>query len=997
MGRYLYSQPDNAVLYDLGLTQTQYRLYNIMVDMMNKKTRLLTVKVRVLAKRLGRAIITTRKHLSVMADKGVIIRIFNKSKSNPRVNTASTFVICGRFAKRYEGSEYAGDYPCTENQKRNYPSVEKYIQEDLEESFKREDLEDTLKGEAPLPKDLRNTDQLTENPEALITPISRKSPEKPENPKPSNQGKVYDLTGVPDIMRTTAEYFLFKTGKTALTAKDVEAFCEMSETHMPVRVQKEIDTAIKRFQQDGRSLDKLHVGYIAASLSHQQSYDPDAPHPSAKKHARRNKKAAIPPAESAPVQESVPELADAILPVEEAERVISEYTPAVKKNEGVPAALEELFGKIRAREQELADEYAETLPTDDEGLPDWTQAEKDEDDFPKMPKLSLAEYLRLKYPEADDEELQTDTVRDQCGLQQAFETDRTCANCYDPEACPFNRKKGKLTAFLQQDMGGRKILEVGYLPYFRCKHDKSKPDPEFETRMKHGGLSEFQAKQTFEAYEHEGMPAEVVSAKAKAILAAKNHSSLILAGKPGTGKTHLATAIAIEAILEDRRAIIVTVPDMLDELRQAARERTDFLGHLLKYQQVPCLVLDDLGKENTTQAGLKYLYQIIDYRYREGLQTVVTTNAFDMAGLMNPWNADKIEPLVSRLLENGEWVTIRSAENHRLKKPALSESKPEGEVLPAPLPATEPDTITAVPNDTAETAEAPILPSETVELYGKIQAREAECIAQHKAYFDSLTVNKYGRRVFPDSADMPELPALTFALTFEDYLHMKFPEAEEEELRTDRDGKVHEEYSGFSEYEAMEEAFDIDRFCATCQKPEECCLSDEIKAGKRYPTIVRQTTPQGKACIGIKYEEHLVCKHKCANCPVYDAVAGEKLPVPMSEPLPPGTHAPVPETSKDTEACSVVDTAPERNKCHSLEEIVSYRLAHGRMPREYDELDDNDRWRVQMELLEHVETEPKAEYNPYEDEDLWKEDEDEYRLAGDEKPVDYDDPALAME
>ena len=132
MGRYLYSQPDNAVLYDLGLTQTQYRLYNIMVDMMNKKTRLLTVKVRVLAKRLGRAIITTRKHLSVMADKGVIIRIFNKSKSNPRVNTASTFVICGRFAKRYEGSEYAGDYPCTENQKRNYPSVEKYIQEDLE-------------------------------------------------------------------------------------------------------------------------------------------------------------------------------------------------------------------------------------------------------------------------------------------------------------------------------------------------------------------------------------------------------------------------------------------------------------------------------------------------------------------------------------------------------------------------------------------------------------------------------------------------------------------------------------------------------------------------------------------------------------------------------------------------------------------------------------------------------------------------------------------------
>ena len=45
-------------------------------------------------------------------------------------------------------------------------------------------------------------------------------------------------------------------------------------------------------------------------------------------------------------------------------------------------------------------------------------------------------------------------------------------------------------------------------------------------------------------YAHEGMPEEIVSAKAKAILAAKNGTSLILAVKAGTGKTHLATAIA---------------------------------------------------------------------------------------------------------------------------------------------------------------------------------------------------------------------------------------------------------------------------------------------------------------------------------------------------------------------------------------------------------------------------------------------------------------------
>ena len=88
----------------------------------------------------------------------------------------------------------------------------------------------------------------------------------------------------------------------------------------------------------------------------------------------------------------------------------------------------------------------------------------------------------------------------------------------------------------------------------------------------------------------------------------------------------------------------------------------------MKYKRVPCLVLDDWGKEKTTEARLDYLFQIIDYRYRNGLQTILTTNAFNMEGLKKRWNADMIEPLVSRILENGAWVTIHASENFRLKK-----------------------------------------------------------------------------------------------------------------------------------------------------------------------------------------------------------------------------------------------------------------------------------------------------------------------------------------
>ena len=127
---------------------------------------------------------------------------------------------------------------------------------------------------------------------------------------------------------------------------------------------------------------------------------------------------------------------------------------------------------------------------------------------------------------------------------------------------------------------------------------------------------------------------------------------------------------------QERQALFRNVPEMLDDLRERAKNHDDFFYAMRKYKDVPCLVLDDLGKEKTTQAGLDYLYQIIDSRYRNGKQTIVTTNARSIEGLKNRWNEDAIEPLISRLLEKGTWVTIREAENRRLKKTqVLSEDK----------------------------------------------------------------------------------------------------------------------------------------------------------------------------------------------------------------------------------------------------------------------------------------------------------------------------------
>ena len=108
---------------------------------------------------------------------------------------------------------------------------------------------------------------------------------------------------------------------------------------------------------------------------------------------------------------------------------------------------------------------------------------------------------------------------------------------------------------------------------------------------------------------------------------------------------------------------------MLDKIRRAIFEHENYFALIDNYKNVPVLVLDDLGKEKQSDAARDYLFQIIDYRYRHELQTIITTNAFtpDELASWPPDGADFIIPIISRLLENGKWVAISKAPDKRCK------------------------------------------------------------------------------------------------------------------------------------------------------------------------------------------------------------------------------------------------------------------------------------------------------------------------------------------
>ncbi|MGQ9552596.1 MAG: ATP-binding protein [Anaerolineae bacterium] len=104
---------------------------------------------------------------------------------------------------------------------------------------------------------------------------------------------------------------------------------------------------------------------------------------------------------------------------------------------------------------------------------------------------------------------------------------------------------------------------------------------------------------------------------------------LLLTGTFGCGKTHLAAAIANRVIEREKAVLFVVVPDLLDHLRATFGPRSP-VAYDQRFEEVrtaPCLILDDLGAQNTTPWALEKLYQILNFRYNNRLPTVITTNA----------------------------------------------------------------------------------------------------------------------------------------------------------------------------------------------------------------------------------------------------------------------------------------------------------------------------------------------------------------------------------
>jgi DNA replication protein DnaC len=94
----------------------------------------------------------------------------------------------------------------------------------------------------------------------------------------------------------------------------------------------------------------------------------------------------------------------------------------------------------------------------------------------------------------------------------------------------------------------------------------------------------------------------------------KSHGNCLLFGGSGTGKSHIAAAIAYGLIEAGRTALFVRTNDLVQRL-QAARRDLALPALLAKLDRIDCLVLDDLGYVRKDQSETSILFELIAERY----------------------------------------------------------------------------------------------------------------------------------------------------------------------------------------------------------------------------------------------------------------------------------------------------------------------------------------------------------------------------------------------
>jgi DNA replication protein DnaC len=133
--------------------------------------------------------------------------------------------------------------------------------------------------------------------------------------------------------------------------------------------------------------------------------------------------------------------------------------------------------------------------------------------------------------------------------------------------------------------------------------------------------------------------------------------SLILHGKEGRGKTHLAVAIGYRAIQNGFETLCTTAAKLIEDLSNAS-QKGQLQDALLTYTHPHVLVCDEVGYLSYGPDAANVLFHVVNHRYLKKRPMIFTTNKPLRAWGKVLHDEDLAAAILDRVLERGRFIHL---------------------------------------------------------------------------------------------------------------------------------------------------------------------------------------------------------------------------------------------------------------------------------------------------------------------------------------------------